>query len=70
MSERLLTEDEAAELLAVPVSWVRESTRPGRCRACGLAGTWGSSLPPWRRGSRSAGDPGGRSCCGGPRARL
>jgi excisionase family DNA binding protein len=26
---RLLTADEAAELLAVPVSWVRESTRGG-----------------------------------------
>lgn len=29
MSERLLTADEVAELLAVPVSWVRESTRSG-----------------------------------------
>ena len=28
-SERLLTEDEAAELLAVPVSWVPESTPAG-----------------------------------------
>ena len=29
MSERLLTASEVAELLAVPVSWVRESTRSG-----------------------------------------
>ena len=29
MSERLLTAEEVAELLAVPVSWVRESTRSG-----------------------------------------
>ena len=29
MSERLLIADEVAELLAVPVSWVRESTRSG-----------------------------------------
>jgi excisionase family DNA binding protein len=30
MSEdRLLTADEVAEMLAVPVSWVRESTRSG-----------------------------------------
>jgi excisionase family DNA binding protein len=30
MSERLLTAAEVAELLAVPVSWVREGTRAGR----------------------------------------
>ena len=30
MSERLLTAAEVAELLAVPVSWVREATRAGR----------------------------------------
>lgn len=30
MSERLLTAHEVAELLAVPVSWVREQTRAGR----------------------------------------
>ena len=30
MSERLLTAAEVAELLAVPVSWVREATRDGR----------------------------------------
>jgi excisionase family DNA binding protein len=29
VSDRLLTADEVAELLAVPVSWVRESTRSG-----------------------------------------
>lgn len=29
MTDRLLTADEVAELLAVPVSWVRESTRSG-----------------------------------------
>jgi excisionase family DNA binding protein len=29
VSERLLTADEVAELLSVPVSWVRESTRSG-----------------------------------------
>jgi excisionase family DNA binding protein len=29
VSERLLTADEVADLLAVPVSWVRESTRSG-----------------------------------------
>jgi hypothetical protein len=29
MSERLLDAKEVAELLAVPVSWVRESTRSG-----------------------------------------
>ena len=27
--ERLLTADEVASMLAVPVSWVRESTRSG-----------------------------------------
>ena len=30
MSERLLTAAEVAELLALPVSWVREATRAGR----------------------------------------
>jgi excisionase family DNA binding protein len=30
VSERLLTASEVAELLAVPVSWVREATRAGR----------------------------------------
>lgn len=30
MSERLLTAAEVAELLAVPLSWVREATRDGR----------------------------------------
>jgi excisionase family DNA binding protein len=29
VTRRLLTADEVAELLAVPVSWVRESTRSG-----------------------------------------
>jgi excisionase family DNA binding protein len=29
VSGRLLTAEEVAELLAVPVSWVRESTRSG-----------------------------------------
>jgi excisionase family DNA binding protein len=29
MIERLLTAEEVAELLAVPVSWVRESSRSG-----------------------------------------
>ena len=29
MNERLLTAEEVADLLAVPVSWVRESTRSG-----------------------------------------
>jgi excisionase family DNA binding protein len=29
VSDRLLTAHEVAELLAVPVSWVRESTRSG-----------------------------------------
>jgi len=29
MSDRLLTAAEVAELLAVPISWVRESTRSG-----------------------------------------
>ena len=29
MTERLLTAEEVAEHLAVPVSWVRESTRSG-----------------------------------------
>lgn len=30
MSERLLTAAEVADLLAVPLSWVREATRDGR----------------------------------------
>jgi len=30
MSDRLLTAAEVAELLAVPVSWVREATREGK----------------------------------------
>ena len=29
MTDRLLTAEEVAELLAVPVSWIRESTRSG-----------------------------------------
>ncbi len=29
MTDRRLTADEVADLLAVPVSWVRESTRSG-----------------------------------------
>ena len=29
MTERLLTADEVADLLAVPVTWVRESSRSG-----------------------------------------
>lgn len=29
MNDRLLTADEVADLLSVPVSWVRESTRSG-----------------------------------------
>jgi len=29
VSERLMTADDVAELLSVPVSWVRESTRSG-----------------------------------------
>lgn len=29
MTEKLLTADDVAEFLAVPVSWVRESTRSG-----------------------------------------
>lgn len=29
MTDRLLTADEVATLLSVPVSWVRESTRSG-----------------------------------------
>ncbi len=30
MNERLLTAQEVADLLAVPLSWVREATRDGR----------------------------------------
>ena len=30
MNERLLVASEVAEILAVPVSWVREATRDGR----------------------------------------
>lgn len=30
MTERLLTAQDVAELLAVPLSWVREATRAGR----------------------------------------
>ena len=30
MNERLLTASDVAELLSVPVSWVREHTRSGR----------------------------------------
>ena len=30
MSERLLTASEVADMLAVPLSWVREATRDGR----------------------------------------
>jgi len=37
MTERLRIADEVAELLSVPVSWVRESTRSGAmpCRRAG-----------------------------------
>jgi excisionase family DNA binding protein len=36
VSERLLTAAEVAELLAVPVSWVREATRAERLPYLGL----------------------------------
>ena len=65
VTERLLTADEVAELLSVPVNWVRESTHSGAIPCVRSGGTCGSSLPPWRRGSTSADDPGVRSCCGG-----
>jgi hypothetical protein len=54
MTERLLTADEVAELLSVPVSWVRESTRSGRSPVCRLAVTSVTTGLTWRCGSRSA----------------
>jgi len=41
-----------------------------RCRVCGLAGTCGLSGQWWSAGFRSAGNRGGRSCCGGARVSL
>jgi excisionase family DNA binding protein len=46
MNERLLTAAEVAELLAVPLSWVREATREGRLPHLALG--------PYRRYQRAA----------------
>jgi excisionase family DNA binding protein len=40
VSDRLLTADEVAEFLSVPVSWVRESTRSGAMPAIPLGRYW------------------------------
>ena len=40
MSERLLDANEVADLLNVPVSWVRESTRSGAMPAIPLGRYW------------------------------
>lgn len=65
MTDRLLTADEVAELLSVPVSWVRESTRSGAMPSV--------ELGRYRRYARDAvaqwleecSKPAGRSCCAG-----
>jgi len=44
MTDRLLTTAEVAELLAVPISWVRESTRSG---AMPESDGWTRSSPPY-----------------------
>ncbi|MGH3031452.1 MAG: helix-turn-helix domain-containing protein [Gaiellaceae bacterium] len=40
MTDRLLTAAEVAELLAVPVTWVREHTRNGHLPAVQLGRYW------------------------------
>ena len=40
MTDRLLTADEVAELLSVPVGWVREHTREGHLPAIRLGRYW------------------------------
>jgi excisionase family DNA binding protein len=40
LSDRLLDADEVAELLHVPVSWVRHETRAGRIPAIALGRYW------------------------------
>jgi len=40
MSDRLLDANEVAELLGVPTSWVRESTRSGAMPAIRLGRYW------------------------------
>lgn len=40
MTDRLLDANEVAELLHVPVSWVRQETREGRMPAVALGRYW------------------------------
>ena len=61
MTERLRIADEVAELLSVPVSWVRESTRSGAmpCRRAGPIQAV-SALHPEAYAAREAGRLGRR----------
>ena len=61
MSERLLTAEEVAELLAVPVSWVRESTRSGAMPCVRLGRYVRFELAEWRRWLEAAGSRAVRS---------
>jgi hypothetical protein len=58
VADRLLTADDVAELLFVPVV-VGAGVRAEWCDA--WAGPSGSSARPWRSGSRAVGSPAGRS---------
>jgi hypothetical protein len=47
---RLLSTEEAAELLGVPARWPLEQARPGTFRLSGLAAMCDSTVTTWRRG--------------------
>jgi len=70
VTDRLLTADEVAELLTVPVSWVRESTLSG-AMPCVRLGRYvrfdRAAVESWLQECRQ---PDRRSCCGGPRVWL
>ena len=63
MSERLLTAQEVADLLAVPLSWVREATRDGRLPHLRL-GRYrryqAAAIQAWLAGQEQGGLRGGR----------
>jgi DNA-binding CsgD family transcriptional regulator len=66
MSERLLHAREVAELLNVPVSWVRESTRSGAMPCVPSGGIAGTTATTSSRGSRRASNRAGRLSFGEP----
>ena len=63
MTDRLLDANEVAELLNVPVSWVRESTRSGAMPCVERGAIGGTSGRRWRLGSRLVASRAERSRC-------